>query len=63
MTLFIIVVIISVIFCYWLNTPEKSTTPPKKPKLPKDFEPTPINTIHQASDLRIFRDELNSIDL
>ena len=63
MSSFIIAVIISIIFCYWLNTPDKSTATPKKPNLPKDFEPTPIDTIHQASDLKIIRDELNSIDL
>lgn len=43
--------------------PEISTATSKKPNLPKDFEPTPIDAIHQAADLRILRDELNSMDL
>lgn len=63
MSSFIIAVIISIIFFCWLYSPEIATATQQKPNLPKDFEPTPIDAIHQAADLRIIRDELNSIDL
>lgn len=63
MLLFIIAVIISIIFFCWLYSPEISTATQRKSNLPKDFEPTPIDAIHQAADLRILREGLNSIDL
>lgn len=61
--IFVIAGLIS--FLFWLLSLEEnsSVVPSKKPNLPKDTNDTSNEVICRTSDLKIFRDELNLIDL
>lgn len=61
----IFVIVGCFLFLFWLLSQEEksSVVPSKKPNLPKDTNHVSNDTIYKTSDLKIIRDDLNSIDL